>query len=153
MVFGNGVKNIQAAAYNGARTVYVHLRQQILKPVSIFFLKTATINILTVRTINDVGSLQEAPMGAPFCYYKENDRGFLQLPTSRPHDDCNFIDGPHCISVMPEPCPPPQYFANQLTLFETGRAECPPLLLLAPPMFFTFRHHCTHIVHSSLLIM
>ena len=26
MVFGNGVKNIQAAAYNGARTVYkVHI--------------------------------------------------------------------------------------------------------------------------------
>ena len=23
MVFGNGVKNIQAAAYNGARTVYI----------------------------------------------------------------------------------------------------------------------------------
>ena len=25
MVFGNGVKNIQAAAYNGARTVYVFI--------------------------------------------------------------------------------------------------------------------------------
>ena len=37
--------------------------------------------------------------------------------------------------------PPPQYFADQLTLFEPGRADYPQLLLLAPPMFFTFRHH------------
>ena len=37
----------------------------------------------------------------------------------------------------------PQYFADRLTLFEPGRAEYPHLLLLAPPMFFTFRHHCT----------
>ena len=35
-----------------------------------------------------------------------------------------------------------QYFADQLTLFEPGRADYPQLLLLAPPMFFTFRHHC-----------
>ena len=27
MVFGNGVKNIQAAAYNGARTVYYMLKK------------------------------------------------------------------------------------------------------------------------------
>ena len=26
MFFENGVKNIQAAAYNGARTVYVHMQ-------------------------------------------------------------------------------------------------------------------------------
>ena len=38
---------------------------------------------------------------------------------------------------------PPQYFADQLTLFEPGRADFPHLLLLAPPMFFTFRHHWT----------
>ena len=36
---------------------------------------------------------------------------------------------------------PPQYFADQLTLFEPGRADYPHLLLLAPSMFFTFRHH------------
>ena len=36
---------------------------------------------------------------------------------------------------------PPQYFSDQLTLFEPGRADYPHLLLLAPPMFFTFRHH------------
>ena len=29
----------------------------------------------------------------------------------------------------------PQYFADQLTLFEPGRADYPHLLLLAPPMF------------------
>ena len=36
---------------------------------------------------------------------------------------------------------PPQYLADQLTLFQPGRADYPHLLLLAPPMFFTFRHH------------
>ena len=36
----------------------------------------------------------------------------------------------------------PQYLSDQLTLFEPGRANYPHLLLLAPPMFFTFRHHC-----------
>ena len=39
MVFGNGVKNIQAAAYNGARTVYtkeVSLGCTFLFSVSIF---------------------------------------------------------------------------------------------------------------------
>ena len=40
------------------------------------------------------------------------------------------------------PLPPPQYLADQLTLFQPGRADYPHLLLLAPPMFFTFRHHC-----------
>ena len=30
---------------------------------------------------------------------------------------------------------PPQYFADQLTLFEPGRADYPHLLLLAPTMF------------------
>ena len=30
---------------------------------------------------------------------------------------------------------PPQYFADQLTLFETGRADYPNLLLLAPQCF------------------
>ena len=37
--------------------------------------------------------------------------------------------------------PPPQYLADKLTLFQPGRADYPHLLLLAPPMFFTFRHH------------
>ena len=51
-------------------------------------------------------------------------------------------------TVVPEPggpggpLAPPPYFADQLTLFEPGRADHPHLLLLAPPMFFTFRHHC-----------
>ena len=50
-------------------------------------------------------------------------------------------------TVMPEPGGQgghllPQYLAGQLTLFELGRAEYPHLLLLALPMFFTFRHHC-----------
>ena len=36
---------------------------------------------------------------------------------------------------------PPQYLADQLTLFQPGRADYPHLMLLAPPMFFTFRHH------------
>ena len=50
-------------------------------------------------------------------------------------------------AVMPEPggpggpLAPPQYFADQLTLFEPGRADHPHLLLLAPPKFFTFRQH------------
>ena len=35
----------------------------------------------------------------------------------------------------------PQYLADQLTIFEPGRADYPHLLLLAPSMFFTFRHH------------
>ena len=34
-----------------------------------------------------------------------------------------------------------QYLSDQLTLFEPGRADYPHLLLLAPQMFFTFRHH------------
>ena len=37
---------------------------------------------------------------------------------------------------------PSQFLADQLTLFQPGRADYPHLLLLAPPMFFTFRHHC-----------
>ena len=39
------------------------------------------------------------------------------------------------------PLPPTQYLADQLTLFEPGMADYPHLLLLAPSMFFTFRHH------------
>ena len=37
-----------------------------------------------------------------------------------------------------------QVLADQLTLFQPGRADYPHLLLLAPPKFFTFRHHCPH---------
>ena len=36
---------------------------------------------------------------------------------------------------------PPQYLPDHLTLFQTGRADYPHLLLLAPPNFFTFLHH------------
>ena len=61
-------------------------------------------------------------------------------------------------AVMPEPGGPghwghwpPQYLADQLTLFEPGRADYPHLLLLASPMFFTFRHHCTSTRNCSLL--
>ena len=53
------------------------------------------------------------------------------------------------LAVVPEPGGggqgghwPPQYLADQLTLFEPGGADYPYLLLLAPSMFFTFRHHC-----------
>ena len=35
----------------------------------------------------------------------------------------------------------PQYFVDQLTLFELGRTDYPHLSLLAPPMFFTFLQH------------
>ena len=37
---------------------------------------------------------------------------------------------------------PPQYLADQWTLLQPGRADYPHLLLLEPPKFFTFRHHC-----------
>ena len=45
------------------------------------------------------------------------------------------------ITVMPEPEGQlaPQYLADQL--IHPGRADYPHLLLLAPPMFFTFQHH------------
>ena len=42
----------------------------------------------------------------------------------------------------------PQYLADQLTQFQPGRADYPHLSLLAPPMFFTFRHHC-HMINYS----
>ena len=37
------------------------------------------------------------------------------------------------------------YLAEQLTLFQPGRADYPHLLLLEPPMFFTFRHKQLHL--------
>ena len=37
--------------------------------------------------------------------------------------------------------PPPQYLADQLTLFQPWGADSAHPLLVAPPMFFTFRHH------------
>ena len=43
--------------------------------------------------------------------------------------------------MVPEPGWP-QYFADLLTLFKPGRVDYPQPLLLAPPNFFTFRHHC-----------
>ena len=51
-------------------------------------------------------------------------------------------------AVMPETGRPgeplaPQYLVVQLTLFQPGRTDYPHLLLLAPPMFFPFLHHCT----------
>ena len=59
----------------------------------------------------------------------------------------------HTNSVMPElgglgrPGDhwPSQYLADQLSLFQPGRADYPHLLLLATPMFFTFRHHCNNV--------
>ena len=36
---------------------------------------------------------------------------------------------------------PPQYLADQLTLFKPGVGRLCPPLPLAPPKFFTFRHH------------
>ena len=39
-------------------------------------------------------------------------------------------------AVVPEPGGP-QYFADELTLFEPGRADYPHLLLLAPPQYFS----------------
>ena len=46
---------------------------------------------------------------------------------------------------MPEPGGGPggQYLADQLTLFQPWKADSVHPLLEAPPMFFTFRHHCT----------
>ena len=38
---------------------------------------------------------------------------------------------------------PPPYLADQLTLFQPGRADYLHLLPLAPPIFLTFRHHWT----------
>ena len=51
------------------------------------------------------------------------------------------IIGKQTSSVVPKP----KYFADQLTLFEPGRADFPHLLLLAPPppMFYTFRQFLT----------
>ena len=52
----------------------------------------------------------------------------------------------------------PQYLADQLILFQPGRGDHHHLLQLAPPMFFTFRHHCSepirvfnHKLHIFLL--
>ena len=49
MVFGNGVKNIQAAAYNGARTVsnFVPVRQKLYNPSEIdrALFVTSTFNL------------------------------------------------------------------------------------------------------------
>ena len=36
----------------------------------------------------------------------------------------------------------PKFLAGQITLFQPGRVHYPHHLLLAPPMFFTFRYHC-----------
>ena len=48
--------------------------------------------------------------------------------------------------------PPLQYLADQLTLFEPGRADYPHLLQMVPPMFFTFRHHWIVGVQSAPLV-
>ena len=57
--------------------------------------------------------------------------------------------------MVPEPEGPggplaPQYFADHLTIFEPGRADYPHLLLLAPSMFFTFRHHWFYFLALSV---
>ena len=46
--------------------------------------------------------------------------------------------------------PPPQYLADQLTLFQPWGADSAHPLLVAPPMFFTFRHHCNVVVLSRI---
>ena len=50
------------------------------------------------------------------------------------------------ISGMPEPrrggSLAPQFFADQLTLFQPRGADSAHPLLPAPPNFITFRHHC-----------
>ena len=38
MVFGNGVKNIQAAAYNGERTVHITIKTTCVKCGRLFYL-------------------------------------------------------------------------------------------------------------------
>ena len=53
--------------------------------------------------------------------------------------------------MMPEPEGPgeplaPQYLADQLTLFKPGVGRLCPPLPLAPPKFFTFRHHWSRYV-------
>ena len=61
-------------------------------------------------------------------------------------------------SVVPEPGGGPgealaslQYLADQLTLLQPGRADYPHLLPLAPPMFFTFRHHwCSYLSNKRV---
>ena len=53
----------------------------------------------------------------------------------------------YIVAVMPEPwgpggpLPPTQYLADQLTLFQPGEGRFAPQLIMAPPIFFTFRHH------------
>ena len=45
----------------------------------------------------------------------------------------------------------PQYLADQLTLFQPGEDRLCPPLTLAPPKFFTFRHHCVLIALNFFL--
>ena len=68
---------------------------------------------------------------------------------------CNY-DIEH-IPVMPElggargATAPPQYLADQLTLFLPEGADSAQPLPLAPPNIFIFRHHCSNNTHSSIL--
>ena len=48
---------------------------------------------------------------------------------------------------------PPQYFADQLTLFQPWGADSAHPLLVAPPMFFTFRHHSLSRLSSSVAFL
>ena len=48
---------------------------------------------------------------------------------------------------------PPQYFSDQLTLFEPGRADYTHLLLLAPPKFFTFRQHWVVFKQNGIAVL
>ena len=47
MVFGNGVKNIQAAAYNGARTVDINLKSQFLIKTSYHIVPSPSTPLLS----------------------------------------------------------------------------------------------------------
>ena len=51
------------------------------------------------------------------------------------------------------PVPPPQYFADQLTLFQPRGSDSAHPLLPAPPKFFTFRHHCFCIFSANLRLL
>ena len=81
MVFGNGVKNIQAAAYNGARTVFIHDGKVIKSPMWACWsqveyiytlgkrknwateeLKTAVCKLISLRSLKVYESLLTATM-------------------------------------------------------------------------------------------
>ena len=78
-----------------------------------------------------------SPTQRKFCYKKGLCfRGFSDYCTAPPPHPV-----PASLRIEYDRCLAPQYLADLLILFHPGRTEYPHLLLLAPPMFFTFRHH------------